>query len=504
MFTGCGTTISDESSETKDLVIGAGRSFWLGEGSNIYLHGSSNVWESLAAFDDEMNLKMVLAESITPSDDGLTWTIKLKKDVEFHDGTMLNAEAAVLNLDRLYHFNSAKKAYDPSFELVGEFGKITTMNVIDENTLTVTHAEPIPDFDKRLVYANSAMFAPSSFNENKAIVFPYGTGPYKYNEYNEQTQVLSLERFDAYHLGQPKLDTVEFKNISDPTTRLAALQSGEIDVISDVGGILPQQAEQIKNDSNMVLKEKLVSTVHYYFMNTNEGKLFNNKMMRNALSLCVDRNTIVDNILLGYGEPAKSVVSSVAKDWVVDCGYDYNIEEAKKLKNEAVGDENPSPVILLNSALLGRWPYQDTAITIQAELKEIGIEAQIETVDSATWKQRLKDGDYDIAPQPFTICSGEPNFFFVRNALSTGSNNVSRSYGINDPELDELIEKVAIELDQSKRQEYYKEIQESIYDNDYIIPIWYDVTLYAMNNKVKNFELDITFRPDLYVVDIES
>ncbi|KNZ41127.1 ABC transporter substrate-binding protein [Acetobacterium bakii] len=504
LFTGCSASAKTGSDEPKDLIIGAGRTFWLGEGSNVYVHGSSNVWESLVRFDNEMNPIMCLAESMSPSDDGLTWTIKLKKDIKFHDGSTLNSEVAILNLDRLYHFNTVKKAYDPAYESVGEFGKITNMSVVDDHTFTVTHAEPIPDFIERLVYENGAMFAPSSFNENKAIVFPYGTGPYKYKEYNEQTQVLYLEKFADYHLGEPKLDTVEFKNIADPTTRLAALQSGEIDVISDVGGILPQQAAQIESDSNLVLEEQLVSTVHYYFMNTSEGKVFSNEKLRDALSLSIDRNTIVNKILLGYGKPSMSVLSSATKDWTVDCKYEFNIEEAKKLKTEAVGGEIPTPIILLNSSLLGRWPYQDIAIAIQAQLKEVGIDATIETVDSATWSQRLKEGTYDIAPQPFTVSSGEPNFFFVRNALSTGSNNVSRNYGINDADLDGLIQKVAIEPNEKKRKDYYSQIQKLVSDKNYIIPIWDDITLYATNKKVKNYALDVTFRPDLYVVDIQE
>lgn len=504
LFTGCSASAETVSEEPKDLIIGAGRTFWLGEGSNVYVHGSSNVWESLARFDDDMNPVMWLAESMSPSEDGLTWTIKLKKNVKFHDGSTLNSEVAILNLDRLYHFNTVKKAYDPAYESVGEFGKITSMSVVDDTTFTVTHAEPIPDFNARLVYENGAMFASSSFNENKAIAFPYGTGPYKYKEYNEQTQVLYLEKFADYHLGEPQLDTVEFKNIADPTTRLAALQSGEIDVISDVGGILPQQAAQIESDSNLVLSEQLVGTVHYYFMNTSEGKVFNNEKLRKALSLSINRDTIVNKILLGYGKPSMSVLSSASKDWTVDCKYQFNSEEAKKLKSEAVSGETPAPIILLNSSLLGRWPYQDIAIAIQAQLKEIGIEAQIETVDSATWSQRLKEGTYDIAPQPFTVSSGEPNFFFVRNALSTGANNVSRNYGINDADLDALIQKVAVEPNKKKRQDYYSQIQKLISDKNYIIPIWNDVTLYAANKKVKNFAIDVTFRPDLYVVDIKE
>ena len=445
---------------------------------------------------------MKLADSITQSEDGLTWTIQLRDSVTFHDGTQLTSEAAIFNLDRLYHWNSGSKTYDPAYEKTGEYGKILNMTAVDELTFTVTHAEPIPDFDSRLAYENSAMFSLASFDDNKAITFPYGTGPYKYDTYDETTQTMTLAKFDQYWEGLPKLDKVIFINIADAATRLAALQSGEVDVISDVGGILPQQAETVLGDTNLTMKERLVSTVHYYFMNTNEGKLFGNTDMRRALSLCIDRETIVNNLLLGYGEAAKSVVSSADGDWVTDCGYSFDPAQAKALKEAAVGTDEVSCVILLNSSLLGRWPYQDTATMIKAQLEEIGVDAQIETVDSATWKERLKEGTYDIAPQPFTVSAGEPNYFFVRNAASDGANNTARNYGINDAALDELIAKVAVEPNKTERQAKYAEIQQFVRDNEYIIPVWYDVTIYAMNNHIQNFNLDVTFCPDLYEVDV--
>ncbi len=496
------TKAPETSAGPKEITIAAGRSFFQGPTTNIFLHGSTNVWQALVTLDENMDAQMLLAESMTPSEDGLQWTIKLRDGVKFHDGTDLNSEVAINNLDRLYHWSSGAKAYDPEYEKSGEYGKIVNMSVVDNLTFTVSHEEPIPDFDLRLGYENSAMFALSSFDEAKAITVPYGTGPYKYVSYDETTQIMTLDKFDEYWEGEPKLDTVRFQNIADASTRLAALQSGEIDVISDVGGIMPQQAETVLADENLVMNQRLVSTVHYYFMNTNEGKLFSNADIRRALSLCIDRDTIVKNLLLGYGEAAKSVVSSANATWVKDCGYSYNPQQAKQLKEKAVGQDETSCVILLNSGMLGRWPYQDVAMMIQSQLKEIGIKAEIETVDGATWSERLKEGTYDIAPQPFTVSAGEPNYFFLRNVFSDGANNTSRCYGIKDGALDELIAKAATEADKTVRGEYYNDIQDIIKDNEYVIPIWYDVTIFAANKRVQNFNIDVTFCPDLFEVDV--
>lgn len=495
-------TAQETGSQSKSITIAAGRSFWQGPTSHIYLHGSTNVWEPLVMIDNSMNPTMQLADDIRVSEDGLTWTITLKEQVLFRDGSALTSEVAVFNLDRLYHFNPAAKAYDPGYEKSSEYGEIVEMKAVDDLTLTVTHASAIPDFDLLLAYEGSAMFALASFDDSKTIQHPIGTGPYQYESYDESQQTLILSRFDGYRLGVPKLDAVKFQNIPDATARLAALRSGSVDVISDVGGILPQQADEVLADSNLVLAQQQVSTVHYLCMNTNEGKLFHSRDLRNALSMSVDRQTVVDSLLFGYGREAVSVLTDLSSRWTIDCGYTFDPDAAKTLKEAAVGPELQNAVIVISSALTGRWPYQDVALLLQAQLDAIGVEAVIETVDAATWSQRLKDGDYDISIHPFTVSAGEPNFFFTRNLKTGGSNNVSRGYGISDRSLDSLIEAVATEPAMEKRQEYYKQMQELAKTEDYIIPIWYDVTLYAMNKRVQNFEIDVIFCPNMFAVDV--
>ena len=484
------------------LRIAAGRSFWQGSATNIYLHSSTNVWEPLVLFDDHMEPRMKLASAITPSADGLTWTITLREGIAFHDGSAFTAEVAAFNLERLYRYNPVTRAFDPEFARSGEFGDISEISVIFDYAFTVTHREPIPDFPARLSLENSAMFALASFDEDRVITHPYGTGPFLYEAYDAQNSILTLRQNRAYHRGVPAIDTVYFFNIPDAAMRLAALQSGEIDVIADVGGVLPQQAAEILAASELVLRERQVSTVHYLGINSNEGSLFHDTRLRNALGLSLDRDAIVEVLLHGYGRPAISVVSDLSTGWVIDADYRFDPAAAQALVTEAVGEERPPAVILINSALTGRWPYRDIAVLLQAQLVAIGIDATIETVDGATWTERMRNGDYDITLHPFTVSSGEPIYFFIRNIASTGANNLLRGYGINSPELDALIARAAVEVDLSARRAYYAELQRLVRAADYIIPIWYDVTLYAMHERVRNFQLDVLFRPDLFAVEL--
>lgn len=491
-------------SQSKVLKIATGRSFYEGEGSTIYLHGTTNVWESLVKLNNDMTTDVGLAESIEPSEDYLSWTIKLQKGIMFHDGSELNAEVVKYNLDRMYHFDKAEKKYNPESKNVEQYGEIESIEVIDEYSVKVTHAKPVVDFMSRLAYSPGAMFSLKSFNEDGQIVTPYGCGPFKLKEYDDQNDVITLEKYEDYRDGEPNLDEVVFKKIEDPSTRLAALQSGEIDAIADVGAIMPQQADKIKSDANLELMDIHVATEHYMHLNRSEGKLFNNNDLMKALAYAVDTETIVNNLLQGYGVQGKSVITSTSKKYFEDCSYEYNLEKAKELKEKSVGSDEITINILINASLKGRWPYENVAMYIQAQLEQIGIKSNIEIVDPATWTERLKAGDYDMTLAPYTISTGEPSFYFEPYMKSTGPMNKNRSYGINNPEIDALIAKASSELDDAKRVELYKELQRIAKEEGPTIPLWEDVTLYAVNKKVKNFSLDICFWPDLAVVDIEQ
>lgn len=493
-----------ENDGEKILTIAAGRDFYQGPTKLSYLHKTTNVWESLMKLDEDMNPEVELAESMRVSEDGLTWTIVLPKGIKFHDGTELTAEVAKINLERTYHFSPKEKKSVPEYKNIDDMGDIQTIKVVDDYTLQVTHTQPVPDFDSRLAYTNGQMFSLASFNEDGQIETPYGSGPVKFESYDAENMIITLSAFEDYRKGDIKLDGVIFKNIKDADTRLAALKSGEIDVIADVGAIMPAQAKAIETEEELVLKEKQVSTNHYFYLNRNEGKAFASNQLREAFSLSIPRDIIVETLLEGYGAPATSVITDLAKTWYKDVGYTYDVEAAKTIIEKELLGDTQELVILLNSSFLGRWPYQDTALLMLSQLEAIGLKGRIETVDSPTWADKLAKGEYDITLAPYTITTGEPNFFFGPHMSTTGSLNKGRSYGYSNTAVDELIEKASYELDLNNRANYYHELQDIAKTEGPLIPIWYDVAAYAMDKDVTGFELDVTFWPDLFEVDMEA
>ncbi|MCC5909178.1 MAG: ABC transporter substrate-binding protein [Clostridiaceae bacterium] len=476
------------------LVIGVGRDFYLGSANPTCLHGSTNVWESLTYLNDQLEPMPELSESWSVSDDGKTWTFQLRQGVTFHDGTPLNAEVAIYNLERLLNHprkGNTKLAY----------GDITAMEAKDEYTVAITHAVPMPEFPRMLAYHESPMFSLASFDDNDDIINPIGTGPFVFKEYITDESII-LVKNENYWGETPMLEEVVFTFIADPSTRLAALQSGEVDALSDVGAVMPEQASVIEGADNLTLKTKLVGTTHYLFFNQNN--LFKDNNLLLAVSHALDRQLLVDTVLEGYGIPAKSVITPVAEKWLnKEVAPKYDIDKAKDLVEKSIGDGEVEVKILLNSGISSRWPYKAIAEIMQHQLKELNLIIDIEMVEAGEWNRRLEAGEYDITIGPFTLMTGEPNVFFSTHMFSEGNSNKSRSYGYNNPKVDDMITKAARERDQDKRHSMYLELQEVAAKEGPVVPIYHDVTLYAVNNKVHNFELDANFKPHLGRVEIK-
>lgn len=475
------------------LVIGVGRDFYSGPSDPTCVHGSANVWESLTYLDNELNPQPQLAESWEVSADGRIWTFHLRKNVRFHDGSSFNAETAVQNMKRLLKH--------PKVDAGQIYGDLKDVRATDEYTIQFEHNVPAPEFPGMIAYFNSAMFSAASFDGQGNLKKPIGTGPFMFKRYiKDDSLIVTANR--NYWGKKPVLEEVIFKFIPDANTRLAALQNGEVDVLSDVGAVMPEQAAIIKNDKNLKLKTRTVATTHYLFVNKNR-EIFQSKELFRAVSMAINRQELVDTILEGYGLPGQSVITPLAAKWVnTDAAPQYNLPEAKRLAQAVIKESRPQVTLLVNSGLSNRWPYKSIAETLQYQLAQIGLTVKIETVDTGMWNKQLKAGHYDLSLAPYTLLTGEPNFFFSTHMLSKGDLNTNRSYGYKNREADQLISQAAVEKDADRRRRLYLKLQEIAAEQGPLTPLYHDITLYACNVKVKNFELDASFKPNLVKAEI--
>jgi ABC-type transport system substrate-binding protein len=174
------TTGEPELAEVQELTAGISRNLVNGEEDWIYAHASLQVWEPLIRYDDQLQPYPGLAEKWTLSDDGLTWTFELRKDVNFSDGEPFNAEAAVAAIKRFAVVSGRPSIFLGGINFPEIYGEPTAIEVVDEFSFRIVYATPRPLLPYSIANHYSAMLSPKVFAENGDIIgLPIGTGPYK-------------------------------------------------------------------------------------------------------------------------------------------------------------------------------------------------------------------------------------------------------------------------------------------------------------------------------------
>ncbi|QSZ26784.1 ABC transporter substrate-binding protein [Aceticella autotrophica] len=486
-FSGCTKQTGTISSKPQELVIGIGRDFYDGPDSSDFVHGSTNVWESLTYLNEKLEPKPQLAEKFLPDNTNKVWTFTIRSGIKFHDGSLLNAETVVKNVKRFKEH--------PKLDDYGTFLNLEKIEAVNDNEVRFIFKKPEPAFPAKVAYFGCPIFSTQSFDSEGKIVHPYGTGPFKFEDYKKGEKI-TVTRNDNYWGGKVKLSKVTFKIIPDPTTRLSALQTGEIQAIADVGGVLPEQANIIKNNSNLVLLSRPVTTTHYLLFN-NKKAPFNDVNLRQAVSFSIDRSQLVDKVMEGYGEPAETIFTPLAKTWVVRGLWRYDKNKASEIMNNTKSGIPHKAVFVINSSLANRWPYKAISEIMQSELKTLGFEVELKMLEMGAWKEALKKGEYDLTLTPYTLMTGDPDFFFGRWIYSKGQMNIQRGIGYNNPEADRIIDAAAIVPELSKRKELYDELQRLVAKDVPLSPIYNDVCLYATRKEIQNLKLDPFFKPSL-------
>ncbi|MDD2360918.1 MAG: ABC transporter substrate-binding protein, partial [Syntrophaceticus schinkii] len=211
-------------------------------------------------------------------------------------------------------------------------------------------------------------------------------------------------------------------------------------------------------------------------------------------SMTLDRKQLVDKVLSGYGEPADTIYTPLAKKWVTKGLWKTDKAKAKEL---AKIDKTQKVELVVNAALANRWPYKSIAEILQSELKEFNLDVEIKMVEGAAWGDTLKKGEYDMTLSPYTLMTGDPDFYFGQWIDSKGQMNKARGIGYSNSEADSLVAEAATGKDMAARQKAYKELEKLVAEDVPVAPIYNDVCIYAMKKNVKDLKIDPFFKPSL-------
>lgn len=363
-----------------------------------------NVYEGLVRFDASGDIVNALAESYETSDDGLTWTFVLREGVKFHDGTDLTVDDVIAKFERAMDPESGHT--NPAY-----YEAIESVSSPAPNTVEFKLSQPSRGLLYNLARPDSIIYPAAKAETQRSE--PIGTGPFRFVSYTEGSEVV-LERFDDYYIdGVPYLDRAVFRIIGDPNTRFAALQAGDIDMIGVA--LQPEQYMQIAANPDLKGTEGTATTEITVAMN-NTREPFDDVRVRQAITLAIDKSTIVEGAMFGLGTIIGSHMSP-AEPYYIDLSdtYPYDPQRARELLAEAGYEDGFTIHFELPE------PYnieRRSGEVVAQQLRAVGIDVELSVVEWGTWIQRiLLGGDYDMTiighsePRDINVY-GNPDYYY--------------------------------------------------------------------------------------------
>jgi peptide/nickel transport system substrate-binding protein len=329
--------------------------------------------EFLGRFDSKGFLQPWLADSWTEDPANLTFTVKLKQGIKFHDGTDFNAEAVKWNWQR---FITGKSGYTT---------KIDTIEVKDTYTV-VAHLKAWDNAcPYNLCYWAGGEASPTAWQQHDdkwGALNPVGTGPFKFVSWVAESKI-TFAKFDGYwQKGKPNLDGIQFVIIPDDTTRSAAFQAGEVDEIFNAPAAQANTLAKMNKYVVQPCKTGIGTNILMLSFDAgNANSQFTDLKVRQAVAYALDKKAIVDATLFGYGFAANQM--GAPDNWGYNpdiTGFPYNVAKAKSLLAEA-GKSN------LNTKLTTMQGTEATFTAIQGMLADAGITATLNVVSPGAWYQ---------------------------------------------------------------------------------------------------------------------
>jgi peptide/nickel transport system substrate-binding protein len=508
-FSGCTDTSSDTGnsgvaemkagSTQQQLVVGE---VWgLGSVDPAIKSGSLNnylVVEGLISISPDFQLVPAIASSWEYMGDSV-WRFYLNSDIMFHDGSRVTADSVKYALERSMKLNP---------NLQGSLN-IKEINIIDDSTVDIVTNTPDSSLPGRMAYGAASIYK-NTENQDGSISNPVGTGPFKFISYNKATDTLVIRKNDDYREGAPTLETVTIKyGIGEPNTREMAVEKGEVDFTTEptLGS-----TKRLESDVNLnVIIHPLCQGYKLKFGDVSKAP-YDDVRVRKAIAYALDRQSIVDNILLGRAAVSDGNALTPGLEWRNNDleGYEYDAQKAKNLLAEAGWKDTDGDGVVDKDGkkftiTLYTWPQRPAlpalAQATQSMLKDIGIEAQVRVMEWDAISDRKNEwGMIWVAGGDTCMQIPDPSYYMEGQFYSERND-----YNYNNDEVDELLMKGRTTFDTEERYEAYREAQRIVYDEDCAqVHIAYHYLMVVTDKNVKGYvpnpaHHDYSISKDMYI-----
>lgn len=440
---------------------------WTTEG---HLVGSS-VIEPLMAYGADGTLEPWLAESVTPDEDFLVWTVKVRPGITFHDGEPLDAEAVRMNLESAMFEGLASIAFE---------GVVDRVEVVDERTVQIHLNDPYAVVPEVLAGVAGYVAAPSMLDDPDGGSHPVGTGPFVFDEWVEGASFSATAndqywRTDEEGRELPYLESIEFRFLLDDAARYAALQAGDVDLImtTRIADIVAA-----RDHAELVSVEDNLSEETFVMLNAGAPP-FDNVHAREALAYGTDPEAVIAVTQEGQALVATSPFAPGTAWAVDDPGWvSFDPERAR----EAVAAYEADTGQPLSFRISG-IPTDDSLSVLQVleqQWAELGIGVEIETLEPVTYIAGATFGNYEAAWfRSYSYHDPLYLYPFFHSKFANGAGQLSTNFSqVDNPDLDGLLVDGLSTSGPAERQEIYADAVREI--NSELVDIWLFHTPYAL------------------------
>ncbi len=426
------------------------------------------IHRGLLAYDAQGKVVPALAEKykqLNPT----TYQFDLRNGLKFSDGSPLTSENVKKSLEHLADPAVGAKIYSAMKEL-------KTVETPNKQTVIVKLKTPNAALPEYLADPSAAILPDSAFaNSGTSWV---GAGPYVLKQTNKGVSFVFAKNPKYYDAGKVKLDKITVSIYADGAARTNALIAGDVDLIDFVPW---ENIARVKSTPGLTV-DVTSGPFMYLQFNVTKGP-FADVRVRQAVALAVNRKNVVSAAFSGQAKPIAGApidTSSPFYDKTLANGWATNVSKAKTLLAEA-GYANGFKATLLTSSQYSF--HQDTALSVQADLKKIGIDVTLDAPDWATRQQKALAGNYDIAIGGSAGVVNDPSF--LANFV-TGPAANNRSFGFDDPKLDQLLAE-GLAAKPGQRKTIYDQVQKEILSSVPFVTLVGRSQAYGVSDKVKGF-----------------
>ncbi|MFF0771557.1 ABC transporter substrate-binding protein [Nonomuraea wenchangensis] len=515
LITGCGSATSGGTTNTAGPgTPKSGGTLILGENGQeppcLDPHGNASsdgpvstvpVADSLVWFDADGKIQPWLADSWEISDDGLTYTFKLRQGVKFHDGAVWNAEALKTNFEHMRD-PATKSPLAASYIAPYKDAKI-----VDEHTLEVRLSSPYRPFLDILAQGYLGMISPKQIKESPQSIceHPIGSGPFVFDKWTKGQSITYHRNPDynwgpksAKHTGPAYLEKLEIRFLAEDAARYNALAAGEVHAIDFTP---PQNVEDVKANPDLgFLTAIRPGHPMSFWLNTSRPP-FDDLRVRRALLAAVDRDSIIKGISFGQYQVAQGFVTTSTPGYAQGLSGTIKHDEAlaNKLLDEAGWTARDKDGIRLKDGkrltayfpIAANFPAQrmQIAVQTQAAARKIGLDIQIQTPPEQELTDRSAKGDYDLSSGLWATNTADVLWIqYSSKNITTPERRGQNVARLKDPKLDELLEQARSAQDPA---ELYNQAQARLLDLVPAIPFYDDPRPVAYHKKVR----DLAFTP---------